>query len=77
MPKVAPHPIIKTARGREEAQPLHTILSIIREKSTSRLLMDPMEIIALEEILETRAMSPDPTLSPEAPFPYLALVPSA
>ncbi len=39
------------------------------------LLSDPAEVIAQVEKLKTHALSPDPTLPPGAPFPWLSHVP--
>ena len=36
--------------------------------------MDPADVIAQVEKLEIKAMSPEPTLPPGAPFPWLAQV---
>jgi len=73
-PKAALQFILCTAANKPDSQSLPTNLFIIGEDNTGRLLVDPAEVIAQVEILETKARSPDPTLPPGAPFPWLALV---
>ena len=77
-PKLALQTILRTAAeaAQYNLQPLPTNLSIIREETTGRLLVDPEEVIDLVRKLETTALSPDPTLLPGAPFPWHLHVPS-
>ncbi len=53
-----------------QTQPLPINLSIIRDETTGRLLVEPEEVIEQVRKLETKALSPDPTLPPGAPFPW-------
>jgi len=72
---VALKPILHTAAEKENTQPLPTNLSVLRDDASDRLLVDPAEIIAQVQKLETQAMSHDPTLPHEAPFPWHLRVP--
>ena len=67
--------ILRTAAEKENTQPLPTDLSIVREDASGRLLVDPAEVIAQVQKLESHAMSPDPTLPHGAPFPWHLHVP--
>jgi hypothetical protein len=67
--KVALQSILRTAAEEENTQPLPTDISIFRDDASGRLLVDPAEVIAQAQKLETRALSPDPTLPHGAPFP--------
>ena len=67
--------ILRTAAEEENTQPLPTNLSILRDDASYRLLVDPAEVIAQVQKLETHAMSPDPTLPHGAPFPWHLRVP--
>jgi len=69
---VALQSIIRTAAEREDSPPLPTDLSIIRDDISGSLITDPKEVIRQVEKLETTALSPDPTLSSGAPFPWLS-----
>ena len=55
--------------------PLPTDLSILRDNALGRLLVDPAEVIAQVQKLETHALSPNPTLPHGAPFPWHLRVP--
>jgi len=70
-PKVALQSILRTAAEKEEFQPLPTNLSIIRDDASGRLITDLKEVITQVQKPETKALSPDPTLPPGAPFPWL------
>ena len=61
--------ILRTAAETDDSQTLPTNLSIIRDDTTDRLVMDPVEVIAQVQKLETQALSPDPMLPQGAPFP--------
>jgi hypothetical protein len=67
--------ILRTVAEKENTQPLPMDLSILRDESSGRLLVDPAEVIAQVQKLETQALSPDPTLPPGAPFPWHLRVP--
>ncbi|MFN9901151.1 MAG: hypothetical protein ACK55Z_20700, partial [bacterium] len=47
---------------------------IIRDEATGRLLVEPEEVIEQVRTIESKALSPDPTLAPGAPFPWYQLV---
>ena len=66
--KVALQSILRTAAEEENTQPLPTDLSIVKYIASGRLLVDPAEVIAQVQKLETKAMSPDPALTHGAPF---------
>jgi hypothetical protein len=74
-PKVALQFILRTAAEKENTQPLPTDLSILRDDSSGHLLVDPTEVIAQVQKLETQALSHDPTLPHGAPFPWHLRVP--
>jgi len=74
-PKVDLHSILRTAVETENTQPLPTDLSILRDEASGRLLVDPDEVIAQVQKLETHAMPPSPTLPHGAPFPWHLRVP--
>jgi hypothetical protein len=77
-PKVALQSILRTtaeATG-DNSQPLPTNLSVIRDETTGRLLVEPAEVIEKVRKLETKALSPDPSLLPGAPFPWHLHVPA-
>ena len=61
--------ILRTAAEEENTQPLPTDLSILGDAASVRLVVDPAEIIAQVQKLETQAMSSGPTLPHGAPFP--------
>jgi hypothetical protein len=67
--KVALQSILRTGAEEKNSQPLLTNLSIIRDDTTGRLIVDPMEVIAQVQKLEAQALSPYPTLPPGTPFP--------
>jgi hypothetical protein len=74
--KAALQSILRTAAGELDSQPLSTNLSGIREDITGRQIIDPVEVIAQVKKMEIQALSPDPTLPPGAPIPWLTLVTS-
>jgi len=69
--KVAVQSILRTVVGRDDPQPLPTNLSIIRDDTAGCLITNPKEVIKQVHKLETKALSPDLTLPPGAPFPWL------
>jgi hypothetical protein len=73
-PWVAIQSVLRTAVDEVNTHTLSTNLSILRDESSGRLLVDPTEIIAQVQKLETQALSPDPTRLPGAPFPWLSRV---
>jgi hypothetical protein len=75
-PRVALQSILRTTAAvkEQDSQPLPSNLSIIRDEATGRLLVEPEEVIEQVRTIETRALSPDPTLAPGAPFPWYQYV---
>jgi len=73
--KVTLQSILCTATEEDKSQPLSTNLSILRDDTTDRLLVDPAEVIAQVQKLETHVLSPDPTLPHKAPLPWHLHVP--
>ena len=69
---MALHSILRTVAEMEESQPLPTILSLISDDASGSLITDPKEVITQIQKLENKALSPDPTLLPGAPFPWLS-----
>ncbi len=69
-PKVALQSILRTVVEEENSQPLPTNLSILKDDASGRFMVDPAEVIAQVQKLETHALSPDPTLPHGAPFPW-------
>ncbi len=72
-PKEALQSILRTTAEEDTAQSLPTDLSIIREPNTSRLLVEPAEVIAQVHKLESRALAPDPTLPPRGTIPVVTM----
>jgi hypothetical protein len=73
--KVALHSIFRTTAEEDNSQPLPTYLSILRDDTTGRLLVDPAEVIAQVRKLETQTLSLDPILPHGAPFPWYLHIP--
>jgi hypothetical protein len=73
-PSVALKFLLQTSEGTPDNPTLPTDLSVLRDERSGRLLTNPSEVIAQIEKLETTALSPDPTLPPGAPFPWLGHV---
>jgi hypothetical protein len=73
-PKVALQSILRSATEKKDSKPLPTNLAIIRDDASGPLITDPEEVIAQVQKHETQALSPDHTLSQEAPFPWLCHV---
>jgi hypothetical protein len=67
--------ILRTVAEEENTQPLPTNLPILRDDASGPRLVDPAEVIAQVQKLETQALSPDPTLPHGAPFPWYLRVP--
>ena len=67
--------ILCTAAEERNSQPLPTNLYILIDQATSRLMVNPAEVIAQAQKLETHALSLDPTLQHGAPFPWHLRVP--
>jgi hypothetical protein len=59
----------------KKSQSLPTSLSILGDDATGRLLVDPAEVIAQVQNLETQTLSPEPTLTHGEPFPWHLRVP--
>ena len=73
-PSAALKSILRTSEGTPDNPTLPTDLSVLRDDTSGRLLTTPTEVIAQLEKLETKALSPDPTLPPGAPFSWLGHV---
>ena len=71
---VALKSILRSSEGQSDTNTLPTDLSVLRNESTGQLLTSPTEVIAHLTQLETKALSPDPTLPMGAPFPWLGHV---
>ena len=71
---VALKSILRTSEGTPDNPTLPTDLSVLRDETSRHILTTPAEVIAQLEKLETPALSPDPTLPPGAPFPWLGHV---
>jgi hypothetical protein len=70
-PNLALKSILRTAAGKSSTNTLPTDLSILKDESSGLLITNPKEVVTKLEELETRALSPDPTLPLGAPFPWL------
>jgi hypothetical protein len=68
-----PSYVVRIAAEETNSQPLPTNLSIIRDDTTDTIV-EPNEVIAQVQKLETQAPSPDITLPPGARFPWLSHV---
>jgi hypothetical protein len=73
-PNVALKSILRTAIGTSTQHTLPTDLSIIKDETTGLLITTPSRVVNKIIELETVALSPDPTLPPGAPFPWLSIV---
>jgi hypothetical protein len=58
-------------KGKKDPNILPTYLSIIRDEITGHLITAPAKVVAKIAQMETAALSPDHTLPPRAPFPWL------
>ncbi len=70
-PSAALKAILRNSEGAHDNTTLPTDLSVLRDETSGRLLTTSTEVIAQLEKLETKALSPHPTLPPGAPFPWL------
>ena len=68
-PNVAQTYIMRAAEGVTDDPSLPTNLYVIWNETTGRLITAPEEVIAKITLMETVALSPDPTLPPGGPFP--------
>ncbi len=73
-PSVALKSILCTTVGDTASATLSTDLSVLRDEQSGRLIMTPLEVILKLTKLDMVALSPDPTLPLEAPFPWLGLI---
>jgi hypothetical protein len=73
-PSVTLKYILRTAMGNSTQHTLPTNLSIIKDETTGLIITAPSKAVNTISEIETGALSPDPTLSPGAPFPWLGLV---
>jgi hypothetical protein len=72
-PIVALKSILRTSTGPSDTPSLPTDLYILRDKE-SGLLTTPSDVIQRFTQMETITLSPDPTLPPGTPFPWLGHV---
>ncbi len=70
-PSVALKFIIRAVERASDNPSLSTDISILRDDTTCRLITAPEEVITKLAQLETVAQSPDPSLPPVAPFPWI------
>ena len=70
-PCVALKSILRSSEGTSDNPTLPIDLSILRDETSGRLRNIPAEVLTQLTIMETAALSPDPTLPPGAPFPCL------
>ena len=68
-PSVALKSILRASEGKLDTSTLPTELSVLRDENTGQILTSPTEVISHLTHLETKALSPDPTLPVGAPFP--------
>ena len=73
-PNTALKSIMRTANGKPNENTLPTNLSIIKDEVSGLLITNPPEVVTKIMELETKALSPDPTLPLGAPFPWLGHV---
>jgi hypothetical protein len=73
-PIVALYSILRTAEGEKVSPTFLTDLSIPRDETSGHHLTAPVEIILRLAQIETLALSPEPTLPPGAPCPWLGHV---
>jgi hypothetical protein len=73
-PNVALQSILRTAMGTSTQHSLPKDLSIIKDETTGLLITTPLRVVKRIKELENVAISPDPTLPPGAPSPWLGLV---
>ncbi len=73
-PNVALKSLLRTSVGSTTTNTLPTDLSIIKYEDKGFLITNPREVVQKIAELETKALSPDPTLPPGAPFPWCASV---
>jgi hypothetical protein len=69
-PNMALKSLLRTAAGNTMTNTLPTDLSIIKDEATGFLITDPPEVVKKIAAIQTKALSPDPTLPPGAPFPW-------
>jgi hypothetical protein len=73
-PSVALKSILRASEGKIDTPTFPTNLSALRDENSGQLLTFPTEVITHLTHLETIALSPDSTLPPGAPFPWLGHV---
>jgi hypothetical protein len=66
--------ILNTLAGTTDNPTFPTDLSILREERYGLFLTTPLEVIKQLNQMKKIALSPDPTLPPGAPFPWLGHV---
>jgi hypothetical protein len=74
-PSVALKSILRSSTGAKASTTLIPInLSILRGETTGLLITTPAEVVKKISQMESATLSPDPTLSIQAPFPWLGHV---
>jgi hypothetical protein len=73
-PSAALKSILRTSEGTSDNPILSTDLSVLRDETSGRMFTTSAKVIAQLEKLETKALSPDPTLPQGAPLPWLGHV---
>ena len=71
---VALKSILRTSDRTTDNTKLPIYLSILRDETSGRLLTNPSEVLTQLTQMEPTTLSPDPTLPPGAPFPWLSYV---
>jgi len=70
-PSVALKSMLRTSERTPDNPTLPTDLPVLRDETSGRLITTPSEVITQLTKMETIALSPDPTLPPGTPFPWL------
>jgi hypothetical protein len=73
-PNVALKSLFRTAAGSTTNVTLPTDLSVMKDEAKGFRITDPQKVVQKIAELETKALSPDPTLPPGVPFPWRAHV---
>jgi hypothetical protein len=73
-PNVALKSIMRMAMGTSPQHYFPTNLSIIKDETTGLFLTTPSTVLSKISELETEALSPDPTLPPGSPFPWIGML---
>jgi hypothetical protein len=73
-PRVALQTILRSTTRANASTTLPTDVSLLRDETSSLLVTTPAEVVTKLAQIEGVALSPDPTLPPGAPFPWLDYV---